>query len=881
MAGQRILLGWHLDGARATGAHDALGASVVGPLGLLSLLETQLGLIRLQPAHAERVVQYADCLRQLDTPARFYHQSFATDPLGTAACLLGWRDHWRLHGWAGGLAPDAPGRLQDLAAVEALAGPTVSPGIGQRLQAVEAALQRRTPDIEQVQVVEPLETWPLRWQAVLAALPVAQSAPLEPAGQGFLGRLQQQLEAAARGEMPAPCAWEDDGTVCVVQAETPTLAAHWLATELAQERPTLLVCADDGARLDAHLAASGLPRQGLGETSEFRPALQVLPLALELLWDPLDFAALLQFLTHPVCPIPGHARWRLAEKVADAPGIGGERWLRTLHEISEHYGEHYGEARAAQVLEHIRDWLEHERHPTEAGAPLAAVIARVERLLVFFRKRLGETDTARRLAFHAGHGQCKACLASLKHLQAQGTERILPRQLQKLVTQATARGAANPLWPAEVGAQRVVSEPGAVVEALDRVIWSPLKMPSLPGSDPWSARELRVLEQAGVELAPVSVRLDQAAASWLRPVMAARAQLVLVLPPPGDEVHPLWQTICAVTTPPTVRSLEALIAEGAEGLAPVTPVPLPAARRWWQLPEDVSVELRATESFSSLEKLLFNPYHWLLQYPARLKASRIVSLGGDFRLFGNLAHALIEQYFRHPEALSMSAAAFDAWFAKAFDTLVDQEGASLRSPGKGADLEGFRHRVREALRVLRTQVSEAGMVAVVPEQPVAGSFAGAALAGSADLVMTHARGGQAIVDMKWSGRNKFRDKLANNRHLQLVIYAELLRQQTGQWPALAYYILDQTRLIAANDHVFPQAEVVRPVDEANTAELWLRFVATLDWRMEQVRAGQFELVLDTLAATEASQPPAAAMDMETLNPAYNDYRRLAGWEPQA
>ena len=220
-------------------------------------------------------------------------------------------------------------------------------------------------------------------------------------------------------------------------------------------------------------------------------------MALELLWDPLSFYALVQFLTHPLCPVPGYARRRLAEKVADAPGIGGAYWQRTLTEVEKHYGED----RAPQVREQITLWIEHERFPSESGAPLDAVIERVEQLAEFFRLRLGEADTARRLAFHAGYGQCKACLDSLKELQAQGVTVIRPRQLQKLVAQATAKGSDNPLWPAEVGAGQVVSHPGAVIEPVERVIWSPLAMPVLPGTDPWSRSELSALKQVGVELA--------------------------------------------------------------------------------------------------------------------------------------------------------------------------------------------------------------------------------------------------------------------------------------------------------------------------------------------------------------------------------------------
>lgn len=322
MAGQRITFGWYLDGQRATSPVNSLGVSVVGPLGFLNILETQLGLLSIHPSQAERIVQYRDCLQKLDSDQRFYHRSFAIDPLGTAACLLDWRDQWILHGWSGTMDTEVPKRLRDLTDIETLASTAVSPNVGQRLKAVQIALQHRKPDIEQVQLVEAVKTFPLLWQAVLAALPVVGPQKVVGAGQGFLGALQQQLQIAVTGQAPQKLKWQDGDSVLVVQAESPTLANHWLTTLLTTDHPTLLVSGNDGARLDAQLAAAHLPRHGLKETSAFRPALQVMPLALELLWEPLNFHSLVQFLTHPVNPIPGYARRRLAEKVADAPGIG-------------------------------------------------------------------------------------------------------------------------------------------------------------------------------------------------------------------------------------------------------------------------------------------------------------------------------------------------------------------------------------------------------------------------------------------------------------------------------------------------------------------------------------------------------------------------------
>lgn len=869
-----ITFGLFLDGQRATQPVNSLGVAVVGPAGFLDILEMQLGLQTLYPSQAERVVQYRNCLHQLDGDERFYHRSFAIDPLGTAAHLLAWRDHWILHGWSGAMPAQAPKRLQDLADIETLASTAVSANTGQRLQAVHAAFQYRNSGIGQVRLLDPLENFPARWRTVLAELPNVTLVQQQVGqGEGFLGSLQQKLQSAVHGHGVTKLDWIDDGSVLVVQAETSLLANRWLAGQLATPVPTLLVCGVEGMRVDAQLAAAGLPRHGLKQASLFRPAQQVLPLALELLWDPLNYYGLVQFLTHPVCPVPGWARRRLAQKIADAPGIGGGYWQRTLDAIAEHYGPE----KAPEVQEQIAFWIEHQRFSAELGAPLEAVMERTARLKEFFRVRLGVVDSAQRSAFLAGYGQCKACLDALLQLHAQGSTLIRPKQLRKLVSQATTIGYDNHLWPAEVGAGLVVNDPGAVAEPVDRVIWSPLAMPVLPGNDPWSSSELAALQRIGVVLPSASERLDRIAATWLRPVMAACKQLVLVLPAQGSEVHPLWQMINAVAKAPKVLSLEAFLSSGGEAFAPVSPQPLPAPQRWWQLPAHVQVNLRPKESFSSLEKLLFNPYQWLLQYPAKLQPSRTIGLGGDFRILGNLAHKLVEQYFLHPHALSMEAAPFDTWFASSFDALVDQEGAILKSPGRGADLEGFRYRLQNSLGKLREQVIQAAVVHVEPERAVCGTFPGGELAGFIDLVMRTERQDCVIVDMKWSGSKKFPEKLRANRHLQLAIYAELLRQHSGDWPSVAYYILDKAQFFTPAPCAFPDAKVVPSDSGENTAQLWQRFLATWRWRVAQIQAGRFEVVHDSIAEDDASKPPEDAMAMEVLNPNYNEYRTLAGW----
>jgi hypothetical protein len=778
-----------------------------------------------------------------------------------------------LHGWNGQVKSLATGRVADMASVESHASGYVGPSQGERLVKVLTELEKRTPAIKQVRLVDPVKAFPKRWQDVLARLPVVMVSVVENVSRGFLSQLQGNLRLAFMGQSFEKIDWRSDGSVTVVQAESKILGASWLARQLDGQREALLISTTDGARLDGHLAAAGQARHGLKEFSAFRPALQVLPLALEILWEPVNYYGLVQFLTHPVCPVPGYARRQLAAKVADAPGIGGKRWERVLAEIDKYYGDETAPA----IREKISLWVEHTRYPQHESAPIEAVIGRVANLVEFFRARLGADDPAKRIAFSAGYAQCRACLESLKALQAQSIEIIRPRQLQKLVMQATANGTDNPLLAAEVGANLAVTHPGAAIAPVDRVVWWHLTMPALPENYPWSFAEVRELASSGVLLPSADEQLDWTAEEWLRPILAARTQLTLVLPPKGEEVHPVWQMIEAVVNHPVIQPLETILKEESESTVPVEHMALPSLSRWWQLPEDVQIPLRGKESFSSLELLLFNPYHWLLKYPAALCPSRIVSLGGEFRMMGNLAHGLVESLYQRADALRMSEAEFAVWFDAAFDQLVSEEGALLRMPGRGADLESFRHRLHVSVQALREQITQAGITMVTPEMELSGHFTGGSLSGYADLVVEKADGALGIVDMKWSGAKKYPEKLKQNRHLQLAIYASLLQQKTGVWPKVAYYILDRARFFAKDDDMFPAADIVPSQNGENTALLWQRFNESWKWRKAQLETGLVEVALEQVEPDDESAPPEEGIPAEYLNQAYNDYLSLAGW----
>ena len=127
-------------------------------------------------------------------------------------------------------------------------------------------------------------------------------------------------------------------------------------------------------------SASAFPGRGFQHYSPFRAANQVLKLALALVWEPLDPHRLLQFLIHPVSPLPWRVRGRLARAVASAPGIGGPAWCEAMASLGD------------EKSENIEFWTTPDRYGAGEGAPVQAVSARVRRL----RRLAGAEDGHRR-----------------------------------------------------------------------------------------------------------------------------------------------------------------------------------------------------------------------------------------------------------------------------------------------------------------------------------------------------------------------------------------------------------------------------------------------------------------------------------------------------
>jgi hypothetical protein len=870
----------HVGAWQGPASKSHLGAPILSRPGLLNLLETHLGLTGIPVSGARRAAAFLIALRAADNPQRFYHLSLQSDELGTASQLLRWRDEWMLSGWDGTGAAGWPIRLLDMVAVEAFASASVPPGEGQRLAAVLERLQVRRVPIEQVQLLDPLESFPPRWQDVLAQLPTVSPLAISQPAPGDLGRVQTAcLAAASQVHVPNAPPLEDDGSVLVLRPLDVEVALHWLANHCrhAPGSARLLVAESGGASIDETFHVEGVPGCGFDEPSTLRPALQALPLALETLWAPIEPERLLEFLAHQIGPLDRRARHRLAVAFSEQPGIGGRSWTHAKEWIAERLGTGTAEA--------VTFWLEQARHARDPGAPVEAILERVERLQTALQSRLtglqarGGANEAQIRDVISAASQCDQLVEGVGELQRHGVVTIRQRLLEQLVSRATA-DSGNSLAYARAGCLPSAVTPAACsIEPVDEVVWWMPAKPQLPSRLPWVRAELDALRGAGVKLRDPQAQMAALMGEWTRPVLVARQRLILVLPPEGSEDHPIWQLLKAMYPDLEPVALEAH-AQGQMG--PIEGRPLARAQGRWSLDPFAAWRAsyptpthRETQSYSSLDLLFNNPALAVLIDGAQLEAAKTTSVQGGNKLYGNLAHRILELLFSEAGSLAWAVDQLEAWLEPTLSVLLRQEGLPLLAPGGAMRLEQFKDTIRRGTVVLLDHLRHAGAVRVEPERALKGDMKGLAVTGKTDLLVHLANGHTLAIDYKWATAPRYRERLEGNGYLQLALYALMIEQELGRAPAgVAYFTFVDAVLLTVTPDLFgPSARVV--LARYTSDQVIDAAVESWNWRADQWERGEVEVIEEGLRPGP-TDPPAYCLPLESLGPWHKDVVSLFG-----
>ncbi|HSY24932.1 MAG TPA: PD-(D/E)XK nuclease family protein [Polyangiaceae bacterium] len=789
--------------------------------------------------------RWAARIKSLGDVQAFYARSFSVDELGTAAVLLEWRDNLVEAGWNGREIAGGGQRLEALAAIEAHDPTQTSLGRADRLVRIARALERAPVRIyDSLELLEDPTLWPRRWQSIFARL-ADLGTSISRHTWSLPGALADSdlglLQARLRGERREGTV-RGDGTLLFLQGDTPDDLAELTATLLANghtparraveaKASDVVVRCLDAASLDAALVRHGLPAQGATSESAWRPAMQVLPLAIELAFAPRDPNRVLELLTLPLGPLRGSVGARLARAVTRQPGIGGKEWTRQKAEaarrlyerhirlaLEEGASEEVASERARAIVEDrmkvVEVWLEGPV-AAETGATRAELLAPAARVLAWLQTRIREGDVE---TYGAAYAQCSAFIEALGH----DTRETFSQDDARQLVDHFAR-SEQPLGLSEEAAGRLahVNHPAALLAPCDRIwMWCFVSaVERQPTRFRWDDDECQALCAAGVTFPDPTAVLRSESASWRRALLAARERMVLIVPRAikgtATAPHPMWDEVrarlalekrgAAFLIRDARRLLDGPRPNDVVRLVTCSHLHLPEARGEWRVPADAlrNTGEEGTMSVTSLERIATCPLAWVLEHRANLGAGTMSSVATGPILNGNLGHRLIEE-LHTAGAFELSESGFLARAADCLEHLLRTEGATLLVPGASVERLQVTRQLLRAARDLYRYLEQRGYRIAAVEEVVTTTSAVGPLHGRLDLRLVGADGHSAILDLKW-GVSTPRSLLSQGRAVQLAVYARAVAERDGlsSLPRAGYFALSSGEMLSTDPVMDP------------------------------------------------------------------------------
>lgn len=860
-----------------------IGTVSTNPNGFLRLLETRLGVNSPEISFTTRLVDYLYAIERTKNPDAFYRASYSKDPFAVARRLLEWRDDLYLAGWTGIFSnqDSLTKRLRDMGTIEAIARGQVAPCIGERWQYILSRLAEDNVYISRINLFDKVEHFSPLVQKVISAIGAEVLIKYEntatATGETDLSRVQAVLS----GDMTNVNA-DNDGSIMLVETED-TQASHVLSAQVLshvlstdQQASLALVCEAGGPVMNEELEYIGLPRAGFSENSSWRPVFQVLPLAMELLWNPISPAKLLQFLTNPVCPLAGKLRYPLGRLMAETPGLGSDQWTSRVEEILA--SEEDSKKRKKYEVE-LKFWIENERHDPISGAGVPVIRLRIGAVSDWLGTMAAmHNKTHEQSLFQIAKGQADDLLAAVNRLEGYNRGRLSRDNIRRLIDDIKGVGAPVADRQAELAPKMPpfasYRHAGSVSLTASTIVWNGLTGDQNIHLPVWTDSELVALSETGITFLDEDCLLESLSDQRLRPALRAETRLVLIAPKDRSSDHPVWARIrsCApalkILSAPDIREMLNLKSQET------THLELPGKQREWQLPADV-IPQPEKSSYSSLDKYLFKPHQWILSYAAKLQSGSFLLANDGNRLKGNLAHRLIEIFLNeHPDVQTVDLENIAQWTDDALAVLIHKEGAVLLEEGAFKDRIAFFATMKIALKSLISILQDAKIITTQTELWQTAEFAGGPLQGSIDILATNDAGEEAIIDVKYSGLKYRREELKSSNYLQLLTY-DRLRQSD---PHLSFFIIADGQMLNLAHSFFGQAERVDPDLGLSPSDFWKQIETLWHFRRAQYEAGLVEVPVEGTEPNERSIPDGFLLEIPATNDAFSDYTALTGWE---
>ena len=896
---------WASEGSLPGTPKALLGQVFVGEEGLLSFLEGLLGFAPPQATRLERQLAYHQALHQANSAERFYRESLAIDPLGTAIHLLEWRDTWLTLGWNRSNQAQTPPRLRDMLAIE-FHCVMLPAGRGERLQRIIRTLEKQNLKIKVQTIKSPTQFHGL-WAQLLRNL----KAEVRPRFVGAQAKNSKSslfhLQSYLTGQSKPKDLPKDD-SLHFIEAPSEMLLGFYTANILAPwfsttpKTPTAAIVSwDQSEALSLALMRQGLPRIFDGAAHTQGQGAQLLQFLLQIPWKPFDPSVVFSFLEHPLNPVPQTLRYGLTRALSEQAGYQGPKWKKAVAAYDEAISGKASNTFTAQAL--LDRWLK----PGQWDGEVA--LTQVQDLCLQIKVWAQSEQAEGEQTLESVQQNCDSLLSILTTWKSLGHTKVSRLELNKLITDSRIE-ATQVTLTAQASPLAALSAPAGLLGPADRILlWGFHQSLSLKRS-PWSAGERLALSQQGVEWPDQRQEIRDDRALAIQSMLMAREQLVVTIPLQiaGESCrqHPLTIALKRDFPQLPVLSVEQILNESPSPgeIAPHTEAlearPLPPIKKYWRI-EPGLLQPREKESPSSMENLIYKPYNYVLRYSAALYPPKWRQAVQTNNLEGLVAHALIEHFFTAVWTEGFKASTWqgktpEQWIEDETLRLIEERAAYLNQIERQSHRDYLLRTLKEALPLLvkEAQLSKASNIRLEEKvdakpwspslQPPSQKGPLPTVGGILDLQWVNAKQQHCIIDVKWTrSKKKFHHLLQKNQQIQLAVYCAMLHTQKGQWSPSAYFVMPDPQLLTqtSDSAAFSTAQVPPARVVGSTTELWQDIQKAWHWRWKDLREGLIEVTTGEAknAASEETPPPelaGLAIDLSDEQTEY-EYKTLLGW----
>jgi hypothetical protein len=876
----------------------AIGDRHMGPLALMDFLELHLGLSNSCSNKIERLFQYRS---NLDKNAKksFYEKSFNTNDLEVTNKLLQWRDELKMAGWDFKTDWSMPQRLKDMAGVETH---SIGTGVPERFCAIIDELNKK-PNLPKAEIIinEPEHLLPAHFKKLFKILQANgvdirhRDFPLTRTSSSGLDTLRDfvfnKKSSKEKAEMQA------DGSIQVIKFGDMLSAGKGLATYMSADTTFKPVVINESGNISLSLSLqqSGLPSTGQSMRSASHPDLQLLAIIPVWLWKPYQPQQVLDFFLSPLNIFHKGVSGKWINSFSENPGICLEDWLEEINKYE--YFNNPGEDKAKQQ-DRLHFILSRAKERSEK-MPIENVIECYSFFYTIFNNRCAvTTDDKIKVRLKR---LCNAFQEFLNILKLAPEKDLALFGLQKLLQLVLQPVSITPLKK-EAGTLHELAATGLLTGACDDVLWFGFTANNSGGAlwDELTVEELEWLNKQNVypdTAVQKAARDFWYATQWLKFV---KKRIFFIIPSviEGEPSQPhsfhafliaCFKNLDAVTInveqPEEMKFLK--LSPKLTKKIPVTPIP--TFPDYWQISPGRLTKRENEESYSSLEKLMKYPYHWVLGYKAKLYRGNTLCLESDFKFYGNLSHKIFEELLVMKDILKVSDQEVKKRYKVVAEKLIDEKGLLLHKQGEEANLKIFRELLCNKFLILLKHLKDNKWAVEGCEIIQAGKIGSENVMGKCDLLLYRAKNKKlekAIVDLKYTGRSKYRKLMQDGDDLQLAIYSRIF-DPLASFCATSYFIIIDGLLFTTCKDAFNNGISLRhDLVYSNTYATALnRIENTIKFRRKELSNGKIEVGeqvctvdLDVFNLDEKTHILPAMKEKAKVASEYNDYQTFIDTE---